>query len=169
MAELTTYDDVNNAWGRAKLPPISATAATSIFKKLVRKYGGRRMRLPSYAHRVNRSWAAPAGSDTSSPRAKGLPRMVHDASHWVFYKLHPTFKSHSAAHADLEKQMIECVLASGWHVPKPVSMPAADDVVSAELANVEARIKRWQTKAKRAATALRNLDRKAKNLRARLA
>ena len=158
-----TYDDVNGAWGGIKLPPITAAASNPIFGRLVRKFGGRKMRLPPWSRRTMRSWAAPKGSNTAYPRKNGLPRMVHDASHWVFGLLHPTFKTHSAAHAALERQMIEAVLAKGWHLPKEKPAPVVID----EMANIEARIKKWRSKAKRAATAIRKLERKAKRLRAR--
>jgi len=168
MDELTTYDDVNNAWGGQPLPPITAERSRQVFGKLVRRFGGRKMRMPSWSRRLNRSWAAPKGTSTDRPRLNGMPRMVHDASHWVYGRLHPTFKTHSAAHAALEKQMIECVLAEGWYLPKVAPTPTADEKIAAELAKAEASIKRWTTKAKRADTALRKLRRREKNLRARL-
>lgn len=168
--ELTTYDDVNNAWSGLSLPPITTAAAAPIFARLVRRFGVKKTKaqLPRWARDGRRCWAAPKGTDTSRPRANGLPRLVHDASHYTFDKLHPTFKTHSAAHAELEKQMIEYVISSGMHLPKEVAAPSRDEAVAVELAKVESRIKRWQTKAKRAATALRKLARKEKRLRARL-
>lgn len=167
--ELVTYDDVNNAWGGLKLAPITSAAAYPVFGKLVRKFGGRKMRLPRYARPTNRSWSAPKGSDTHWIRQNGLPRLVHDASHAVFRRLHPTFKTHNAAHAALEKAMIDHVLAKGLHLPKVApAAPSVDQKAAAELARVEALIKRWTTKARRADTALRKLRRKQKNLAARL-
>lgn len=171
MDELTTYDDVNNAWGGQPLPPITTADAAPIFARLVRRFGVKKTKaqIPRWARDGRRCWAAPRGTDTSNPRANGLPRLVHDASHYAFDKLHPTFKTHSAAHADLEKRMIEHVIAAGLHLPKIRPTPSPDQAVAVALAKVEARIKRWQTKAKRAATALRKLGRTEKRLRARLA
>lgn len=167
--ELTTYDDVNNAWGGITLPPITFKAAAPIFDKLVRKFGGRSMRAPWWRHRTNRSWAAPKGSDTKYVRENGLPTMVHEASHWVFANLHPTFKTHSAAHAKLEREMVEYVLAKGLHqprAPKVKTTTTADDRRALALAHTEAAIKRWTTKAKRADTALKKLRKKLRRLHA---
>lgn len=90
--------------------------------------------------------------------------MVHDTSHYVFERLHPTFKTHSAAHAALEKAMIDYVIEKGLHVeiapaPKPIV-----DLRAVKLAVVDASIKRWTTKAKRAATALRKLQARRRRL-----
>lgn len=164
METLTTYDDVNSAWGGAALPPVTRVIAVAVHAKLVRKFGGRDWRP---TRRGRRCWAAPKGSDTRHPRANGIPRMVHDASHYVFAKLHPTFLTHSAAHAKLEKQMIEHVLAKGWHLPKPAKpKPTPEDRRALALARTEAAIKRWTTKAKRAATALKKLRAKQRRLHA---
>lgn len=166
MSDLPTYNDVNNAWARAlPLPPITAKEAAKFYLKLRRRFGapynGRR------SITLRRVWAAPKG--TKDALGSGWPRMVHDASHRVFGVLHPTFKTHSSAHAELELQMIGHVLAEGWHVPAAKAAPAPDDLRAAALANVEARIKRWETKARRAATALRKLRGKEKRLLAKAA
>lgn len=141
---MTSYDDVNNAWVPAlPLPPITARHAAKFYLKLRRHFGapykGRRVIRP------RRVWAAPRG--TAYAHGNGWPRMVHDASHRVFGVLHPTFLTHSSAHAALEKRMIDYVLERGWTTPaqKPPK-PSKDDKRAAALANVEGRIKRWETK-----------------------
>lgn len=163
---MATYNDVNNAWAPAlPLPAITAKESAKFYLKLRRRFGapykGRRSITP------RRVWAAPKGTTTAL--GTGWPRMVHDASHRVFGMLHPTFKTHSAAHADLELQMIGHVMAEGWLAPVVKAAPTVDERITADLANVDARIKRWETKARRAATALRKLRAKQKRLLARAA
>jgi hypothetical protein len=170
MESLTSYSDVNDAWGNVKLPPVTAAEAKPIFDKLLKKFGGKHLRGPWWSHRVNRAWAAPKGTDTQYARGNGLPRMVHDASHWVFERRHGKrwFKAHSARHAALELEMIQHVLAKGWHLPKPVKAappkPSPVEARSAKLDATRASIKRWETKAKRAATALRKLRARERGL-----
>lgn len=162
METLTTYDDVNNAWRAAlPLPAITAKEASKFYLKLRRRFGapykGRRAITP------RRVWAAPKG--TANALGTGWPRMVHDASHRVFAILHPTFKTHSSAHAELERRMIAYVVSQGWHLPNPPKeKPTLAEKRADALSNVRARIKLWETKAKRANTALRKLRQKERRL-----
>jgi len=79
------------------------------------------------------------------------------------YVLHPTWKAHCSAHLSLEKELTEYVIAQGWldgalkREPKPV-VPA----INRRYSNVVAGIARWETKLKRAKTALAKLERKRK-------
>lgn len=165
---MTTYDDVNKAWGvPVALPAITAKEAAVYFKRLSQKFGGKtknsagrmrdNVRSPSWIGR--RVWAAPKG--TTSPLGNGWPRMVHDASHWVFAKLHPGFLTHSNAHAAIELKMIQHVIAKGWLKPKVAAKAKAKaDPMDTTLAA----IKRWTTKLRRAQTALRKLEAKRRRL-----
>jgi hypothetical protein len=166
---MASYDDVNSAWGPAlPLPPVTGKDSAKLFGKLVKKFGGRKIPVPWWAKSGRRVWAASKG--TKTPLGTGLPRMVHDASHHVFSKLHPTMKTHSGRHAELELEMIKAVLEKGWHLPKaPPPKPSADEKVAAELAKVEGSIKRWTSKYRRAQTALRKLSAKQRNLQRRAA
>jgi hypothetical protein len=164
-----TYDDVNDAWGNIKLPPVTSAEVKPIFTKLLRKFGGKTMRAPWWSKRVNRAWAAPKGTNTRYGPSKGLPRMVHDASHWVFEQKHGRkLKAHSARHATLELAMIQHVIAKGWHLPKPTkpepAKPTPGEARSAKLDATRAAIRRWESKAKRAATALRKLKARERGL-----
>jgi hypothetical protein len=153
-----TYREVNDEW-RTPLPPITAKDSAKVFRKLVLKFGGRKMKLPGYARRLNRSWANPRPSPHGGP-GYGLPRAVHDASHWVHEKLHPLAKTHCHIHAELEKAMIQHVVAQDLHRPRPKPAKPAPD----KLALVDAALKRWTTKARRADTALRKLKAKRRRL-----
>lgn len=166
---MATYEEVNRAWGDIRLPPITAAESQAIARKLLPKFMGRKdRRTPWFFRQVNRSWAAPAGTDTASDRANGLPRMVHDMSHWVFEKQHPTLMTHSARHAALEKAMIDHIVAKGWHLPKPEPAPKAkpskDEVRAQNLARTEASIRRWTQKQRLATTWLRKLNARKRGL-----
>jgi len=89
--------------------------------------------------------------------------MVHDLSHACFEIMLPEAKPHATGHAYIERQMIEYVVASGWldgrlqakarpAKPKP-------DVRTVRYERVLAGIRRWRSKAKRADTALKKLER----------
>jgi hypothetical protein len=179
--ELTSYDDVNNAWGGITLPPVTTKACAPYFAKLVEKFAKCEDRIgrpfvPGWARKGRRVWASPKAQDTSQHRAggrNGLPRMIHDASHLIFEWKHPKKKTHCVPHAELEWQMIEYALRKGWHLPpaekaKPIK-PTAHQARWIKLDRTRAGIKRWESKAKRAETALRKLRRRAKALERHLA
>jgi hypothetical protein len=96
---------------------------------------------------------------------KGWGRIVHDASHYVFEQRHPSARPHDGGHAQLETQMAHYVMSHRLierYAPQPRKRVKVDTNV--KLANTDAAIKRWQTKAKRAATALRKLNVKRKRI-----
>lgn len=67
---------------------------------------------------------------------------------------------HSDAHAELEREMIRMVIESGWldgTLKVIKAIPERPDPIIAKHARILNRIKAWETKAKRAATALRKL------------
>lgn len=178
---MTTYEDVNNAWGGILLPPVTTKQCAPYFAKLVEKFGRSpdrigRPSLPGWARRGRRVWASPKPQDTSKHRnggRNGFPRMVHDASHHVFEWLHPTLLTHSHRHADLECEMIAYVLRKGWHLP-PAPKPAPAKLTPTQeryvrLDRARASIKRWQSKQKRAETALRKLNARVRGLERALA
>jgi hypothetical protein len=158
-----TYRHVNDAWAGAMLPPITEKEAHKVFDKLVAKFGGRKMRKPWWAGRVNRAWASTKALDTQCSRGSGLPAAVHDAGHWVHKKLHPIAKTHCHPHAALEKAMIEHVVAKGWHLPK-AKKAKAKATRADRIAHAEKLLKRWMTKKRRAETAIRKLSAKSRRL-----
>jgi hypothetical protein len=155
------------------LPPITEAEARVFCPKLIAKFGGRdfKNRRPWFLKKLNRSWASTEPQDTSEHRAggrNGLPRMIHDTSHWLYEAMHPRFLTHSTRHAALEQDMISYVLKKGWHLPKPPK-PAKPKPTKAEARRLKfdataASIRRWETKAKRAATALRKLKARQRGL-----
>jgi hypothetical protein len=170
---LVTYSDVNSEWGGIILPPITEAEARVFAPKLIKKFGGKDYghHRPWFMKKLNRSWASTTPQDTNwhKPGGRnGLPRMVHDISHWLYERMHPRFLGHSTRHAALERDMVSYVLKKGWHLPKPPKpekpTPTKVEVRAKRLAETEASIKRWESKAKRAATALRKLRRRKAGL-----
>ena len=95
----------------------------------------------------------------------GWKDIVHDLSHYAHARLFPRHKPHHSTHAWLERTMVEHVVGSGWldgrlkREPRPAK-PV--DLKAERHARVLARIKAWETKAKRAETALKKLRRQAR-------
>lgn len=86
--------------------------------------------------------------------------LVHLMSHYCHRKLHPNAKPHAPNHHFLEKEMVAYVIAKGWldgRLRKPVK-PVVNVIVKRHE-NVLQGIARWNTKLKRAQTALRKLNR----------
>lgn len=156
---MTTYEDVNNEWRRAlPLSPITTADAFRVASRLRMKFA-RKHPLAWWMKR-RRAWAN-TKTVTGILRNNGLQRTVHDMAHWAHDARHKgKLKDHSHVHAALELEMIRFVIDAGLHLPVT---PATRPVVP-ELERVEAAIKRWTTKARRAATALKKLERKRKRL-----
>jgi hypothetical protein len=88
---------------------------------------------------------------------KGWGRLIHDVSHIVFARRHPSFRPHDGGHAALEREVAEYVVAKGWLEPKPAK--PEPDQRSIRYARVCERLKKWESKAKRAETAIKKLRR----------
>jgi hypothetical protein len=94
----------------------------------------------------------------------GWHEIVHSVSHMASWRLHR--ENHGPRHAWIEKQLIAHVVRSGWldgklkRKPREAKPPV--DPKAEKLTGIEARIKRWQAKQKRATTALRKLERQRK-------
>lgn len=150
-----SYSAVNAAWP-ADLPPITRDEAHRAARKLARHFGGRPRREP------RKCWVARTPPFNGIMR--GWRRLVHDVSHSTFRVIWPHGTDHGGKHAELERQMVEYVLAKGWlagtlrPTPKPEGRPTPGD----KLARVHAAIRRWETKRKRAETALKKLRLKAR-------
>jgi hypothetical protein len=97
---------------------------------------------------------------------KGWARIVHDVSHNIFGHIYPSRRDHDPLHAHYEIEVAKYVVEKGWLDgrlrPKPKAPPAPKPkpTSSDKLAVVEASMRRWETKAKRAATALKKLRRR---------
>lgn len=149
---MADYNPVNTAWPE-DVPPLTRIEATRAMKRLCRHFGFR-------PRRVRRCWVALTPPYHTLDR--GWRRLVHDLSHSWFRQTYPRKRPHDALHARYEAEMVAYVLGAGWLEgrlkPKPREKPARD-VVAERAARIEARIAAWETKRKRAETALRKLRR----------
>lgn len=104
-----------------------------------------------------------------APRQR-IDYLVHDLSHWLHRRYGKT-RPHSAEHACLELRMTERALALLREIrERPVKPePIKPDTVLTKIQRINARVKSWQTKAKRAANALKKLERQRRYYEKRIA
>jgi hypothetical protein len=155
------YEQVNKLWGSPlNVPPITREEAQRAARKLYRHFGPT---AACRAHRpvVRKVWVSLMPGNSGSLR-RGWRRLVHDVSHRVFrYDHFKLYKGqHGDNHAKLELAMAQYVIAQGWLEGKLKSKPKTELKLtrSEKLARVDAAIKRWETKYKRAETALKKLQ-----------
>jgi hypothetical protein len=141
------YDPVNGMWPKA-LPPCTRHEATLASRKLAKHFGIR-------SRRVRACWV----TRQENSRHKGWWRIAHDLSHRWFTQTYPNKRPHDPLHARYEAQVIAYILEKGWLDGRLKERPKKKKPVTAETkhAMVLASIKRWETKAKRAETALKKL------------
>lgn len=90
----------------------------------------------------------------------GWHEIVHSISHLAARRLYG--EAHGSRHAWIERQLIQAVVSRGWlqgkltrePKPKPPTDPRQE-----KIKRILASLKRWQSKAKRADTAIRKLER----------
>lgn len=155
------YADVNAIMRRA--PTMTREEAARAVRKLWAHFAKRRR--PHYkAADVRPVWLR-----------QGWGRLVHDVSHDVFEHIYPTRRPHDPLHLQYEQDVAAYVIEKRWHegalkpkqrAPKPP--PSEYEKRAAELDKVAAAIKRWESKAKRAANALKKLRRKQVRLSKKL-
>lgn len=162
-ARAQAYTLTNRAWGREVLPPCTRTEAERAVNKLWRRFTGSR------ARRVIRPiWVSLR--ETSSD-ARGWHRLVHDVSHRIYRRDYPNrsaFADHTIHHANLEREMIEYVVAQGWlegklKPPVKAKLDTHSKRANRYILTVEA-IARWERKEKLAKTYLKKLRARARRL-----
>src|SRR5262245_26109782 len=152
------YTNVNAEWPDA-LPKLSGIEAMRAAKRLYRMTMGKAW--PG-------TWKPGRGNHRTYPRGsvflvnpgQGWHDMVHDLSHYCHRRLYPGHRPHAPSHAEVERDMIRRVVGAGWltgslRPPVKPKAPAPD----LRYARVLARITAWESKAKRAETALKKLRR----------
>jgi hypothetical protein len=158
------YDPVAAALPEV-LPAITMDQALRAYRRLVRAFGGVRhgpvgMERPVRAYRESgrRCWASTKPTNRAN-HDNGWGRLIHDASHYVFQRRHPNFRPHDSGHATLEREMSQYVV-SHCMLDKYRPAPKKRLTHDAKIAKCRDSIKRWESKAKRAQTALRKLKRR---------
>ena len=168
------YDPVS-ATLPASLPAISREEAERAARLIVRTFGKRSDGGPNMAFNMKAPRAARrcwiSTKETVGP-SKGWGRLVHDLSHMIFRRRHPSFRPHDGGHATLEREIAEFVMSKGFlsgTLRPAVKKPSTTEKRQARLARTEAGIERWQAKLKRAENAIRKLKRRQAALRRSLA
>jgi hypothetical protein len=96
--------------------------------------------------------------------------MVHDLSHMIFRARHPIsrLRPHGREHARLEGDMAKYAIDKGWLdgalLPPERNRLTTTERRTRDLARTRAALKRWETKKKRATTAIRKLLQRERRL-----
>lgn len=163
------YDEVNAAWRAAPAAPITRLEAERAARRIFKRFGkvadgSPNMTGPAEFRRVRACWVSLKGNRID----KGWPRLVHDVSHDIWEKRHPSAKPHGPAHAALELEITRHVLEAGWiqgrlRPPEPAKLTAAERQAK-RLRETIAAIARWESKQRRAERALRKLRARRRRL-----
>jgi hypothetical protein len=179
----SAYADINNGrW----YPPLTRAEAWRYAKVLIRHFGSPRdaaMRPgidgePRPAHRAEilgklrfycdrqelgrRCWAS---SKPTQGHDTGWGRLIHDVSHIVHEYRHPKARPHDLLHAQIERNVQVFVELQGWLVERRTpTKPIISQRRELRRLKLCARLARWRTKAKRANTAIRKLNRQLRAL-----
>jgi hypothetical protein len=164
------YEKVNAAWP-APVPPLTAHEAIRAGKRLYRYARGHTWTGPTRITSGRRYTWIQGGTMVLNPE-HGWKGLVHLLSHKFHSVLYPDDKPHSRSHARLELRMVKEVVKRGWLDGRLKPQNDAEKLARAEalvayrnstqgrLDKIDAAHKRWQSKLKRATTALKKLNRR---------
>ena len=148
------YEPVNTIWPET-IPSISKEEALRAKRKLLRHFGEGKFK--TVHPRVRRCWIAK--TPPFNTLSRGWRRLVHDLSHRITDKFRGLGRPHNPYHARIENEMAKYVIEMGWLngtlKPAPRHDPNPTDID--KLARIMATMKRWETKRKRAETAIKKL------------
>lgn len=167
------YEKVNGEWPEV-VPPLTPEEALKAAKQLYTVGMGQRWAGDVKLTSGNRYTWVRNGTLYVNPARKeriggGWAALVHDLSHYAHWRVNRGVKPHSAKHARIEIKMIKKVVRSGWLEGKLKPQeaqpePSKNDERQKKYEKVLASIKRWETKAKRAETFLKKLNRSKRAL-----
>lgn len=161
------YKRVDGAWPAA-IPSLTYPEAVRAARKLYRTVTGKKCpwvfretsgRVGTWMGDDGRFHINPAG-DWQHPGWNGL---IHSLSHYLHNKV-GTDKPHSREHARLELRMVKAVVRRGWLTGTLKDRPKTPARAPSDLARCVEAISRWERKAKRAATAMKKLERRRRRL-----
>lgn len=162
------YESVNGQWppgtndGRAikPTPQEALTAARRIWRKgMGRPWRGKVKLTSGWRYTWPRGGTLYVNPDC---RGGGWHELVHDLSHAICNRLFPNAKGHGFQHAHTEKELIRYVVESGFldgKLRRDKPAKAKPDKRTERHAATLAKLARWQSKLKRAQTAIRKLER----------
>lgn len=168
------YHEVNDVIFAQATPPLTRIEATRAVRRLAKHFLGNERDRARVIRRCapNRTWLSRSPSYDVN---KGWRRLAHDVSHEIFDILYPSKRAHDPLHEHYENQIATYIVEKKWldgalkpkqRAPKPP--PTEYEKRAAELDKVSDAIKRWESKAKRAANALKKLRRKQVRLSKKL-
>jgi hypothetical protein len=170
MEELNGYAAVNAAWPDTMPVPTGEEALRGARLLVKEAY---RFHEKALEAKRKRTFKLTSGRRYTWPRRGvwyvnptghhfgGWKDIVHDISHFVHQQVNPKLGRHEG-HVMTERHLVEYVVRNGWLEGrlKPKTKKPAIAPQEARYAKVLAGMKRWQSKAKRASTALKKLARK---------
>lgn len=172
------YERVNAQWP-SPIPKLTEPEAIAAAKRLYRFGMKRTWRGPIRVTSGNRYTWIRRGEMVVNP-SHGWHGLIHLLSHYCHSRRHPEERPHSRTHARMELRMVKEVVKRGWLngslsrraqesarvVAERAAYRGTDDF---KLAQLLAREKRWVTRTKRAATALKKIRRAIRRLEKRSA
>src|SRR5262245_57939460 len=163
----TRYKGVNGAWPENLPVPTGAEAIAGV-RLLYRKFLGRPFRGPfkltsGRRHTWPRRGVYYVNPNDVRDHGGGWRAIAHAVGHLVYARMFPRARGHGPGHAHLEKQIIEHIVTSGWLDGKlrRASRPAKPkpDPKQVRFARATANLQRWESKQRRATTAIKKLKR----------
>lgn len=164
MSSNDRYQPIRDALP-AMLPPITREEASRAATRLMRKFGTPGCR--KILVKARRVWISREPTRGDRP-GRGWSRLIHDVSHRVFRRWYPGKRPHDPLHVHYEEEIAAFVASSGWLdgtlAPRFKERPSPTETHAAERERVDAAIKRWESKLRRAQNALKKLARKKRRL-----
>lgn len=167
MPEKPKYHSVHSKWPDV-LPALDGDEAVSAAKRIYRKFRGRPWRGRWKVTSGNRYTYAPRGTffvnpnrtDMAPGHEPGWPDLAHMMSHAIFRELKPHLRPHDRRHEYLERDITNYIIEQGWLDGKLKRKPKAapKPVTEVRYAAVLTKLAKWNTKLKRAQTAIRKLQ-----------
>jgi hypothetical protein len=92
---------------------------------------------------------------------EGFAEIVHSVSHWIHRRCQPRHGAHSF-HASIEKHLVQFVIKKRWIQDglkvRATAIKPRQDIREMRKAKIQARLKAWQAKQKRANNAVKKLQ-----------
>lgn len=186
----TRYADINND---REYPPLTRDAAHKVAQRILRALGSPSLcafrqvcspfvgdpYLPTRKDlaRIYRSWTEGgktgrkcwASTKPTRGHDKGWGRLIHDVSHMLQQYRHPKLRPHDTTHHQIERDVQVYVETQGMLAVKPTTKGKDSHAYrAARYVNICERLKRWESKRKRAETAIRKLSRQKRALELRV-
>jgi hypothetical protein len=175
--ELTGYASVNASWGcdpREMRKPTDKEAIKAC--RLLLAEGFRAFGQPAAAKR-KRKFELTSGRRRTWPRSgiwyvnpnecnMGFAEIVHSVSHWVHREVNPGFSrlrgGGHQGHVTVEQHLVDFVKAKRWiedglKVAQDKPEPTGEEKKAKRILTLQERLKKWETKKKRAETAIKKL------------